>query len=116
VFNVQKVKDLEELCREYQGKISQLEERPKEVFTVLRPPEAGDNIEFYRSIATLIDNKFLLFFLEQMRREFIEQFEVSGKELSEYYRGKLAAIGDLIKEARSAKKKMQEASFAPQVS
>jgi hypothetical protein len=58
--------------------------------------------EYERACSTLTENPFLLFYFVQLRKRVLDEFIVGGKD-AEYYRGKLAAIGEIMNDSRMAR-------------
>jgi hypothetical protein len=99
--NKERIKQLEELVKLYSEKLEEKKTVP--VYTLIRAPGTDDYTAFHTRISSLIEDPIFLFYLHQMRLKYTDQFEVSGKDMAEFYRGKLAAIGDLFLDARQSK-------------
>ncbi len=104
---------LEELAAAYKAEIQTLKEENKAVdfgrFISIPKPSESDMPEYYRQLSALVDNEFLLFYLTQLRRSVVDEFEVAGKDSAEFYRGQLAAVGKVFSDASKAKRVLQGA-------
>lgn len=108
-FKTKRECQLEELVEAYRTKLEAIPKASKVVEFVNVPvPQAEDMPEYWRKIAALVDDPFYLFWLVQLRRSIVDDFETSGSDKAEYYRGKLAMIGEIISDSRKAKNAMNK--------
>ena len=95
-----------DLVAAYKEKIEGLEKQaPKEIFTQILPPGPDQEREYWRKLSDLLSDPFYVFFLAECRRWAIEGFERSGKDNSEYFRGKLTQVSEIVDLCRSARVK-----------
>ncbi len=110
-WKTKRERELEELVAAYQAQIKVLTDtqgsniNPAQFVNVPIPQES-DMPEYWRKLAALLDDNFYLFYLTQLRRTIVDQFEVNGNDKAEYFRGKLAVIGDIINDSRKARIQM----------
>ena len=97
-----RMKELEKLVSLLEEQVKELK-KPKEIYTLVQVPGPNDQATFQKTIADFVDNPFYLFYFQQARRKATDDFEYKGKDMAEFYRGKLAAIGDIFLDARQAK-------------
>jgi hypothetical protein len=108
-FKTKREKELEELCGMYK---KQLEDLNKAVpnfassFVCVGVPTPEDMKAYHTKIAALTTDPLYLFYLVQLRRSVVDEFEILGKDSPEYYRGKLALIGMLFQDAAKASKQL----------
>jgi hypothetical protein len=101
-FNRKREKDLLALVDALQARCDRLENDNLMNFSVVKAPGAGMMPEYHRYVAELTRNEFYLFHWSQERRKIIDEFEMQGTAKAEFYRGKLAAIGDIFRSARNS--------------
>jgi hypothetical protein len=103
-------KNLTKLVGEYRDRIERLERRviAKEIsdYVSVPIPQMSDSFEYTKSIANIVDNSLTLFYLTQLRRSIVDEFQHAGKDNSEFYRGQLAAIGKIFDDATKARQKV----------
>ena len=105
-FKSKREKELEELCGIYK---KALEETRASVlnyassFVNVNVPTQEDMQAYHTKIAALTSDPLYLFYLTQLRRSVVDEFEIMGKDMPEYSRGKLALIGMLFQDSRKAK-------------
>lgn len=96
-------KQLEALSTLQAEKIARIESASLAArFVPIAVPQATDMQAWYTHIAALGSDPLYLFYLTQLRREIIDNFETDGKTDSEFYRGQLAVIGKIFLDARKA--------------
>ena len=99
-------KRLRALCDAYRKQIADLEKRPKYV-TVFKPGYA-EQLEYWRKMAMFNTDEAMAYYFTQLREGIVDAFTVQGKEYAEFFRGKLAAIDDIITDSKSALNKYNE--------
>lgn len=105
----QREKDLEQLVKMLQEKVDRWETRELTTFvTPVRAPGPGEMPEYMRLLAQLTANEMYLYHWSQTRRSITDDFEQSGADKAEFYRGKLAAIGDIFRAAKVGAQKYGE--------
>lgn len=115
MWKSKRTKQLEEYIDVLKSQVNALSDKKSvEIYTLVQVPGESDRDTFNRKIAGFIDDPFYLFYLTQARRKATDAFEANGKELSEYYRGKLAAIGEIFIDARQSKRILQTPAQAPE--
>jgi hypothetical protein len=109
-FKTKRERLLEELITVYKKQIVDLQNpvplNPSGQYINVPIPQPNDMVEYWRCLSQLTDNMYSLFYLTQLRRSVVDEFEYSGKELAEYHRGQLAAIGMIFKDSQNAKKQL----------
>jgi hypothetical protein len=98
-----RINKVKELVDAQSALIKSLEARPEALIQV--PIPAVEEMAQYQSrIASLLDDKHTKFYLVNLRRSIADDFEANGSDKAEYYRGKLAAVGDIISDSRKARR------------
>jgi hypothetical protein len=105
-----RIADLEELVDIYKKRIEEFNQPKPPVYTLVQVPGANDQIAFHTKIANLLDDPLYLFYLNQLRRKATDSFEIDGNGKAEFYRGKLAAIGEIFIDARHSKAILQNSA------
>jgi hypothetical protein len=98
-----RVKQLEELVGLLKAQLEAHRKPPENIYTLVQIPQPTDHQTFHTHIANLTDDPFYLFYFTQLRRKTTDNFETHGKDNAEFYRGRLAAIGDIFLDARQSK-------------
>jgi hypothetical protein len=95
--------DLERLVEVQQKQIDELSRKknPSGQFVVVNVPQRNDMRTYHEKISALVTDPFYLFYITQLRRSIVDDFEV-GKESPDIYRGKLSLLGNIINDARMA--------------
>lgn len=100
--------ELLELCNLYREQLAKAKERDLSGFsryTVIPVPQTEtDERRLQEKVASLLEDPYFLFYISQLRRSIIDAFETSGRDMAEYYRGQLAMVGEIIRDAQRAKK------------
>lgn len=97
-------KELERLVEIQQQHIEYLQ-KPKNLsgyYTIVPVPQPEDMRTYYEKTAAFVTDQFYLFYITQLRRSIVDDFE-AGKESPDVYRGKLALLGDIIRDACKAR-------------
>lgn len=100
IFKSKREKQFEELCKLYKFQIDELKKRPEHVAVTV--PDPTQQAEYWRQLATLETNDFLLYHFTQMKSKIMMAFAIHGKDYGEYYRGKMDCIRDILTDARNA--------------
>jgi hypothetical protein len=95
---------LEELVGLYKKNIAEIQVRPQ--YVAVRVPGPDDQIAYWQKLAELDGNDFFRWHLTHMRDGIVKAFVVQGKEYGEYFRGKLAALDDIVLDAKNAQRKL----------
>ena len=103
MFKSKRMKELEELVEHLQEKLEEATKAPIEIFTLVQVPGPNDQVAFHTKISSLADDPIYMFYIDQLRRKATEGFERMGKDNAEFYRGKLAAFGEIILDARQSR-------------
>jgi hypothetical protein len=100
-------RDLERLIEVQQQQIDLLKKpkNPSGQFVVVPVPQRDDMRTYWEKISELVTDPFYLFYITQLRRSIVDDFE-SGKESADIYRGKLLLLGDIINDSRKAKNQL----------
>jgi hypothetical protein len=107
-FKSKRVKALEELVGLYKKNISELQVRPE--YVSVRVPGPDDKTAYWQKLSEFDTNEFFQWHFTRMREGITKAFVIQGKEHSEYFRGKLAAIDDILLDGKNARRKL-EADF-----
>lgn len=108
-IKTKKINDFEELLNLQNDKIKRIEDKNSNFassFVFVPVPQPNDMLAYHQKMAALIDDPLYLFYISQLRRCIVDEFEASSEKNSEFYRGKLVAIGDIILDARKAKNQL----------
>lgn len=105
-----RIVELENLCTHYREQAEKFQARPE--YTAIRIPAAEDMPEYYRKLIELDENDFYKYYFKRVYDSIAKAFIHQGKEHSEFFRGKLSAIDDIILDARSARLKISEGGNA----
>ncbi len=104
-FKTKRENELLELCELYRKKINDLENR--ESFITVKVPLESEQGEYWRKLSLLREDNYYLFYFTNMKTQIINSFRVQGKEFSEFFRGKLDAINDILTDAKNARQKIE---------
>jgi hypothetical protein len=103
MFKSKREKELEELIALYKGKIEALENAsPAAKYVAVQVPQASDMTAYWTKVAAFSTDPLYVFYLSQLRREIVDRFETMGDGKAEYYRGMLAAVGQMFNDARKS--------------
>jgi hypothetical protein len=107
MWKSKRTRDLERLIEVQQQQIELLQKpkNPSGQFVVVQVPQRDDMRTYYEKISALVTDPFYLFYITQLRRSIVDDFE-SGKESPDIYRGKLALLGDIINDSRMARNQL----------
>jgi hypothetical protein len=106
LFTTKRERQLEELCKLQQDTIKDLNTKP--VYIQIHVPNQDDQIAYWQSLARLETDGLLKYHIVKMREGIVSAFLVQGKEYSEYFRGKLSTIDELMEDARNANRKTMQ--------
>ncbi len=107
----QRVADLEALVKAQEERLKQYRDNPAAAFVSVPVPQENDMRAYWTKIAAFTADPLYLFYLSQLRREVVDNFEVASPDKAEFYRGQLAAIGQIFSDARRAKKSIDAAGI-----
>jgi hypothetical protein len=107
IWKSKRERDLERLIEVQQQQIDVLQKpkNPSGQFTIVPVPQRDDMRTYYEKISALVIDPFYLFYITQLRRSIVDDFE-AGKENPDIYRGKLELLGDIINDSRKAKNQL----------
>jgi len=110
LFKTRREIDLERLVEVQQQQLDTLQKpkNPSGQFVTCQIPGPTDMRTYHEKIAALVDDPFYLFYLTQLRRTVVDEFEAAMNGNSEFFRGQLALIGLLFHDARKAKNQLGE--------
>lgn len=77
-------------------------------FTTIQVPRPEDMVAYWTALSKLVSDPLFVFYLTKMRTDILMGIEQDGKDKYEFYRGMLAANGQLFIDARKAQKKLME--------
>jgi hypothetical protein len=109
LFKSKREKGLEELVELYREKIDEFKGNKENFasrFVPIAVPQENDMAAYWTKLTAFITDPLYVFYLTQLRREIVDNFEGNGKSGSEFYRGMLSAIGQIFLDARKAQKQL----------
>lgn len=107
MFKSKRECELEELVALYKNKLDAMESmNPSARYVAVQVPQADDMTAYWTKIAAFATDPLYVFYLSQLRREIVDNFEIKGQHQSEYYRGMLSAIGTIFSDARKAQNQL----------
>jgi hypothetical protein len=110
-FKSKREKQLEQLVSLLQEKIASKEKENAvfvNSFTTIQVPRPEDMVAYWTALSKLVTDPLFVFYLTKMRTDILMGIEENGKDKYEFYRGMLAANGQLFIDARKAQKKLME--------
>lgn len=106
MFKSKREKQLEELTSLYAKKISKLETelvKSSTQYVYVQVPAREHQFEYQKRIAEICDDKSFLFWFSQLQYSVLRDFEQDGKDNSEFYRGKLAMLKEIVDDSIKAR-------------
>lgn len=112
-------RDLEDAIKLYQKMLGDMKKRETSDdlgrYVHVPAPKPEEVQEYQRRIAAFIEDRLYLFYLAQLRREVVDQFQNDRNASADYYRGKLAVIGDLISDGQRARSVLNGAGVSDEI-
>lgn len=99
-------RQLEELVGLLKADIANLEKRP--AYIEVAVPSTNDQLAYWQALAKIEDDQLLRYHFAQMRNGIVSAFLVQGEKYSEFFRGKLSAIDEIVTDARNAKRRAMQ--------
>ena len=108
-LEVDSLESLVEVKEKIIQKLESIDKTP--VYVLVSAPSAENQTEYWRMISQFVDNDFCLFYFTQLQRSLTDEFlACDDPKKSDYFRGKMACIREIIQDSRKARTEFAKAT------